>query len=331
MVALLGKRLGSMIVIIVALAAVIFYLQHISPLDPVHAMLGGQASASAIAQERHSLGLDKSITSQFWHYLTGLVHGDLGTSYRTRRPVSTDIGTYLPATAELALAGLILALVLGSLLAFGTTLNWPGAGVFRFILLLGASTPAFLLGIGGIVIFYERLGWLPATGRTSFGNAPTGPTGFLTLDGLLHGRPDVTWDALLHLAMPATAIALGPAVAIGRVLRSSLVTDLRGDYARTARAKGLTELQILRRHVLRNALGAALSMTGLQVGLMFAGVLVIEQVFSWPGVGQYVAQSIPVADFPAIAGVTLLLGAGYVVINTLVDLLQAVADPRIHV
>jgi peptide/nickel transport system permease protein len=330
MVALLGKRLASMIIIILALAAVIFYLQHISPLDPVHAMLGGQASAGAISQERHVLGLDRPITSQFWHYLGGLLHGDLGTSYRTRRPVSTDLGNFVPATAELALTGLLIALILGALFAFATTLRWRGSGVFRFILLVGASTPAFLLGIGGILVFYRNLNWLPATGRTSIENAPTGPTGFFTLDGLLHGQLNVTWDAVLHLAMPALAIALGPAVAIGRVLRSSLVADQRSDYARTARAKGLGEPRILWKHVLRNAVGAALSMTGLQVGLMFAGVLVIEQVFSWPGVGQYVAQSIPVADFPAIAGVTLLLGVGYVVINTIVDLLQAWADPRIN-
>jgi peptide/nickel transport system permease protein len=140
----------------------------------------------------------------------------------------------------------------------------------------------------------------------------------------------VTVDALKHLLLPALAIALGPAVSIGRVLRSSLLADQQSDYARTARAKGLTELAVLRKHVLRNALGAALSMTGLQVGLMFAGVLVVEQVFGWPGIGQYVAQSIPVADFPAIAGVTLMLGVAYIVINTTVDILQAAADPRIN-
>jgi peptide/nickel transport system permease protein len=328
---LIVKRFVSMFVIILGLAAVIFYLQHISPLDPVHAMLGGQASASAVAQERHVLGLDRPLTSQFWHYLTGLPHGDLGTSFRTRRPVSTDLGSYVPATAELAITGLLIALALGMLLAFTTTLRWRGSGLFRLVLLIGASTPTFLLGIGGILVFYLNLGWLPASGRTSIGNAPTGPTGLLTVDGMLNGRLDVTWNALLHLAMPATAIALGPAVAIGRVLRSGLVADQHSDYARTARAKGLSELQILRKHVFRNAIGAALSMTGLQVGLMFAGVLVVEQVFGWPGVGQYVAQSIPVADFPAIAGVTLLLGVGYVVINTAVDVLQALADPRIHV
>ena len=229
------------------------------------------------------------------------------------------------------MAGLFIAIVLGAIFAFATTLRWKGSGLFRFILLVGASTPAFLLGIAGILIFYRNLNWLPASGRTSISNAPTGPTGLLTVDGILHGQLNVTWDAIQHLILPATAIALGPAVAIGRVLRSSLVGDQKADYARTARAKGLSEMTILRKHVLRNALGAALSMTGLQVGLMFAGVLVIEQVFSWPGIGQYVAQSIPVADFPAIAGVTLLLGVGYVVINTIVDLLQAWADPRIKV
>jgi peptide/nickel transport system permease protein len=126
-------------------------------------------------------------------------------------------------------------------------------------------------------------------------------------------------------------IALGPAVAIGRVLRSSLLTDADSDYARTARAKGLSESRIMTGHVLRNSIGSALSMTGLQVGLMFSGVLVVEQVFGWPGIGQYIAQSIPVADYPAIAGVTLSLGALYVFINTAVDLLQATADPRIAI
>lgn len=329
MLTLIGKRLVAMAVILVALAAVIFYLQSISPLDPVHAQLGAQASAEAVAARRHELGLDQPLVTQFGHYLVNLLHGDLGSSYRTRRPITTDLVAYLPATLELTVAGLVLALVLAVVLAFATVLSWPGSGLFRAVLLVGASTPAFLLGIAGLIIFYQRLGVLPANGRLALNGAPTGPTGLLTVDGLLHGQPAVTLDALKHLVLPAVAIALGPAVAIGRVLRSSLIADQHSDYARTARAKGLTELAVLRKHVLRNALGAALSMTGLQVGLMFAGVLVVEQVFGWPGIGQYVAQSIPVADFPAIAGVTLMLGAVYIVINTTVDILQAVADPRI--
>jgi peptide/nickel transport system permease protein len=326
---LVAKRLAAMVVIILVLTAVMFLLQKVSPLDPVRAMVGQNASVAAVAAQRHALGLDQPLPTQYWHSLVGLVHGDLGMSYRTRRPVSTDLVSYVPATAELTVFALLIALVLAAILAVATTLRWPGAAVFRFLLFLGAAAPVFLLAIGGILVFFEYLGWLPATGRTGFPDAPTGPTGFLTIDGLIAGRPAVTLDALQHLLLPATAIAIGPAVSIGRVLRSSLVGVSRSDFVRTARSKGLTERRVLSRHVIRNALGPALSMTGLQIGLMFAGVLVIEQVFAWPGIGQYVAQSIPVGDFPAIAGVTLLLGAGYVVINTIVDILQAVADPRI--
>jgi len=330
--ALILRRLSAMVVILLALIAVLFFLKQISPGDPVHLLLGGQVSASAIAHERHVLGLDKPVSDQFVHYLDRLIfHADPGMSYVTRRSVRTDLGTFLPATLELASAGLVVALVLGTILAFGSTLKTRGSSVFRAILLVGASTPAFLLGIGGVVLFYEHLGWLPSSGRTSYLNAPTGPTHLLTIDSLLHGRLNVWWDAVKHLILPSVAIALGPAVSIGRVLRSSLTEELASDYARTARAKGLTEFQILRKHVLRNAIGAAMAMTGLQVGLMFAGVLVVEQVFSWPGIGLYISQAIPHEDFPAIAGVTLVLGAVYVVINTVVDLLQAVADPRIKV
>jgi peptide/nickel transport system permease protein len=327
----IGKRLGAMAVILVVLLAVVFGLRKASPLDPVHAMLGAQASADAVARQRHALGLDQPVPVQFWRYVTGLAHGDLGMSYRTRRPVGSDLAARLPATGELAAVALVFALVLAVLLAIATTLRWPGAGLFRLVLILGASTPAFLLALGAILLFYKRLGWLPATGRVDAVDAPTGPTGFLTVDGLIAGRPGVSLDALRHLVLPALAIAVGPAVSIGRVLRSSLITNQGSDYVRTARAKGLTEPKVLRSHLLRNSVGPALSMTGLQIGLMFAGVLVIEQVFAWPGIGQYTAQSINVADFPAITGVTLVLGVGYVVVNAIVDIVQSIADPRINV
>ncbi|MCV7343430.1 ABC transporter permease [Mycolicibacterium rhodesiae] len=327
----IASRLAATLVILVALTAVMFVLQHISPLDPVKAQMGAQASASAVAARREALGLNDPIVTQFWHYLTGAVQGDLGTSYRTRHAVASDLGSFFPATLELALYGIGIALVLAVLLAFSTTLKWRGSAVLRAILFTGSSAPMFLLGILGLIVFYQKLGWVPANGRIGISNPPTGPTGLLTVDGLLSGRFDVVTDALHHLILPALVLALGPAVAIGRVLRSSLLTDMDSDYVRTARAKGLSESRIVAGHVLRNCVGSALSMTGLQVGLMFAGVLVVEQVFGWPGIGQYIAQSIPVADFPAIAGVTLMLGALYVFINTVVDLLQAAADPRIAV
>ncbi|HTF46223.1 MAG TPA: ABC transporter permease [Pseudonocardia sp.] len=330
MLTLIAKRLLAAVVILVVLAAALFGLQHISKSDPVHTMLGPGASPATVAAERHRLGLDRPVATQFWHYLTGLVHGDLGTSYRTRSPVATDLRTFLPATLELAMFGLLLAIVLAVLLAVATTLRWPGASVIRYLLLLGGSTPAFFLAIGGIIVFYKYLGVLPATGRTD-GAVSSGPTHLLLLDAVLHGQPGLFIDALRHLLLPSLAVAIGPAISIGRVLRSSLITTLGQDYVRTARAKGLSELKVLARHVLRNSAGPALSMTGLQVGLLFAGVLVVESIFAWPGLGQYTAQSLPVDDFPAIAGVTLLLGAGYVLINTLVDIVQALADPRIDV
>ncbi|GAC1535978.1 MAG: ABC transporter permease [Acidimicrobiales bacterium] len=329
MVRLIVTRMGAMVAVLLFLAAVVFTLQQLTPADPVHAMLGANASKAAVAIERHKLGYDKPLPSQYLHYVEGLAHGNLQMSLRTRRPVATDLGHYLPATLELALFGLALAAVLGGLLGVVTAARFKGSGAFRLITLAGASTPPFLLALVGILLFYRGLHWLPATGRTSFQDAPSGPTRLLLVDSLVHGRLDLFKDVIGHLILPGLCVAILPAVSIGRVLRSSLLGTLRADYVRTARAKGLGELAILWRHALRNSVGPALSMGGLQVGLMFAGVVVIEQIFAWPGIGLYTVQSIPRTDFPAIAGVTLVLGAGYVVVNTIVDLLQAVADPRI--
>jgi peptide/nickel transport system permease protein len=329
MTKVIAKRVGAMLVILLVLSASIFILQKLSKTDPVHAYLGANASKEAIAQESHILGYDRPLVDQYFHYIHGLLTGNLGQSLRTRRPVSTDLGAYLPATVELTMFGLFLAVLLGGLLGLASAGRWRGAGVFRFVMLSGASAPSFLLALLGILLFFNRLHWLPATGDTSYNNAPTGPTGILVIDTVVHGQITMFGNAIRHLILPGVCVALGPAVSIGRVLRTSLVSNLRSDFVRTARAKGLTERAVLFKHALRNSVNAALSMTGLQAGLMFAGVVVIETVFAWPGIGLYTDQSIPAADFPAIGGVTLVLGIGYVVINTVVDILQAVADPRV--
>lgn len=326
---LIVRRILSAVAIILFLTFALFVLEHISHTNPVHSYLGAGASAAAVAAETRRLGLDRPLDVQYLHYLGNLLHGNLGISYRTRDPVTSDLGRFLPATAELALYAMGLALVLAVVLGVAGAARWRGAGVFRFVMLAGSSTPPFLLALLGILFLSGKLGWLPATGRTSLLNPPTGPTGFLTVDGLLHGEPSVSWDALRHLVLPATCIALIPAVSIGRILRSSLDETLQRDHVRTARMKGLSDWAVMVRHALRNSLGPALSMTGLQAGLLFAGVVVVEQIFAWPGIGNYVAQGIPQGDFPAIAGVTLVLSIAYVAINALVDILQAVADPRI--
>jgi peptide/nickel transport system permease protein len=326
---LITKRLGAMVVVLLFLALVVFVLQHLTPTNPVHAMLGANASAEAIKAESHKLGYDRPVVIQYLDYVKGMVHGNFQMSLRTRRPVSTDLADYLPATMELAAFGLLLAAVLGGILGLVTAARFKGAGIFRFLTLAGASTPPFLLALVGLLYFYNHLHWLPATGRTGLANPPTGPTGFLTVDCLLHGNIHGFLDAIDHLILPGFCIAILPAVSIGRVFRSSLVSTLRTDYIRTARSKGLRDFVVLWRHAVRNSLGPALSMGGLQVGLMFAGVVVIESIFAWPGIGLYTVQAIPRSDFPAIAGVTIALGAGYVIVNTVVDILQAVADPRI--
>ena len=299
------RRLGALVVLLLVLSALLFVLRHYGGGDPVRAIVGPNASRAAVAAERARLGLDQPLVAQYWHYVTGLVRGDLGTSYRTRRPVGTDIAAFLPATAELVAAAFVVAVVLAVGFAVSSVLRWPGAALPRTLLLLGATAPTFLLGIGGIVLFSAVLGWLPSSGR----GAGVG-------------------DGLVHLVLPALALGIAPALAIGRVLRSSVLTTLGADHVRTARAKGMTEAVVLRRHVLRNSAGPALSMAGLQLGFMLAGVLVVENVFTWNGLGSYLGASIPVDDYPAIAGVTLVLGATYIVINAVVDLLQAAADPR---
>jgi peptide/nickel transport system permease protein len=323
------KRLVAMVLILLVLTAIVFFLQKLSNVNPAHAYLGPNASQAAIKHETHVLGYDKPLLSQYIHYVSGVLSGNLEVSLRTRHPVSTDIATYLPATIELALTALILAVVLGAVFGLVSAARFRGAGAFRTLLMGLASAPVFLLALLLILIISGDLHWLPGTGDTSYTNAPTGPTGMVVVDGLLHGQPAVAWDGVRHLILPAFVVALGPAVSIGRVLRGSLEASMASDFVRTARAKGLRERTVVVRHALRNSVSAALSMTGLQVGLMFAGVVVVESIFAWPGIGLYVDQSIPEADFPAIAGVTLVLGVGYVVINAIVDILQAVIDPRV--
>ncbi len=326
----IAMRLMGAVGVLVALVTIVFVLRQATRADPVKVRLGANASQQAVATERHRLGLDRPVLVQYVDYLAGAAHGDLGDALHTRRTVAQDLADFLPATAELAVVAGMLSVAGGLLLGVvGATVRW-GGGLVRLLFVAGASAPTFLVGLLLIYVFYLRLGWLPATGRSSIADAPGGPTGLLLVDSLIHGRLDVWWDAGLHLVLPATCLALAPAAAIGRVLRGSLIEALGADFVRTARAKGLHPRRVLWRHALRNALSAPLTMLGLQAGLLLAGVVVVETVFAWPGIGLYTVQSIQAADFGAVAGVTLVLGAAYVLVNLAVDLVQAAADPRIR-
>ena len=187
--------------------------------------------------------------------------------------------------------------------------------------------PVFLLAMIGTLFLYGELGWLPGASRTGVEDF-VAPTGFLIVDAVLAGRFDVFADALKHLLLPGVCLAIAPAVGIGRTFRGSLVGTLRANFVRTARAKGLTERRVLMHHAVRNSIGPTLSVTGIQVAIIFANVVIVESVFAWSGIGRYTAQSIINNDYPAIAGVTLSLGVLYIVVNGVVDLLQVWADPR---
>lgn len=330
MIRFIAGRLTAMLFILLALVAIVFILQRLSPVDPVRVLIGPQASKSAQAEYTKRLGLDKPLYVQYLLYLKNLTHGDFGTSVRTQGSVGHDLGAAIPATVELMGVALIIAIILALLMAFTSAAGSRVAGPVRGVLVAAASAPPFLVALLGILILSNKLGWLPGTGRTGYQNAPTGPTGLLTVDSLLAGRPSFAVDALWHLVLPATCIALISAVAIGRVLRGSLIDCLSAPYARTAYSKGLTRSEVIARHAFRNSVGPALSMTGLQLSVMFASDIIVEQIFGWPGIGSYLAQSIPANDFPAIAAVTIVLGVAYVVVNAVVDILQAFADPRIR-
>lgn len=323
------RRLGSMLIVLLVLTAVMFVLQRVSPVDPVRVSVGSNASQEVVENARQRLGYDDPILTQYFRYVGDAATGNLQTSLRTHEPVATNIRTYFPASLELMVGAILIAAPIALLFGLSGAARWRGTAPFRVGFLTLAAGPSFVLGLLGILLFYKQLGWLPASGRTSYINTPTGPTGSLVVDSLVHGEINVTINVLQHMIMPAVALAVLPAVAVGRVLRGALISNLRADHVRVAQAKGMTKWQILLHHCLRNSLSPTLAMSGLMLGLLFAGLTVIEPLFGWPGIGQYLSQSIPRDDFPAIAGVTLLLGVIYVVINTIIDILQAAADPRI--
>ena len=325
---LILRRLAAMFAVLLVLTAVIFLLRQLTPANPARVALGPRASTGALEEYSRELGLNEPLVVQYFTYLNDVAHGDFQVSVRTRRAVSEDLVAFVPATMELALYGIMFAAAGGLLLGVLSAARWRGSGVVRNVMMLGASVPVFLLAFAFILVLSRNFGWLPGTGRSSLRDMPSGPTRLLTVDAILHGRADAFWNALRHLILPAATIGLASAVAIGRVLRSSLRASLDSDYVRTARAKGLAERLVLRRHALRNSSGPAMTMAGLQLGLMFAGVVIVEQIFAWPGIGWYTAQSIPTNDFAAIAAVTLILGSLYVAVNTAVDIAQMLADPR---
>jgi len=332
----LGRRLAALILLGLGITFVAFVLTELVPGDPAAANLGQRAigDPAAVRAFREHYGLDKPLPVQYALYLQHLASGDLGESEQTHRPVRTDLSEYVPATAELALTSILVALALGITLGVIAAVrrNKLSDQVLRVISLAGISMPTFWLALVALYVFFFQLGWVPGSGRLDPGLLPASHiTGLYTIDALLAGQLDVFGNAVQHLILPACVLAAYNVGLLTRFTRSSVLEVINNDYVQAARAKGLPERTVILRHVLRAALPPIITVGGLAFANVMTGTVLVESIFSWPGIGQYAFHSATTLDLPAIMGVSLFVAVVYIVVNFLVDVLYGVVDPRIRV
>lgn len=320
MIRFLLRRAATSALVLLGVTAVTFVLARVIPSNPAVAAIGPKAQPADVARITHELGLDLPLPAQYWRYLTALVQGDWGDSIGTKRPVLTEIGDRLPATLELLLAAMVIALVVGVFLGVVAARRQGRFtdGLIRFLSIGGVSMPAFWLGLVLQVVFFRGLNLLPPTGRLD----PDTPY----LDA---GALYVLTDALRHLILPALTLAAYPVGIVARMTRATMIEALSQDYIRTARAYGLPERVVVWRIALRNAIPPTATVLGLTLAYSLTGTFFVEVVFNWPGLGQFAAEALLNVDYPAIMGVTLLGAITYVVVNLVVDIVQARLDPRV--
>jgi peptide/nickel transport system permease protein len=308
----------------------VFFLVRLTG-DPSAFLVDQSATREEIAHTRHLLGLDRPLYEQYWIYLGKIVRGDLGVSIVRGDPVLTDLIRRFPATVELAVSAIILALLFGIPIGIVSAV-WRRSlvdSLSRVWALTGVSMPIFWLGVMLAWVFGVELRWLPTGFRLGSDSSFEPWTNFLILDALLQRNWEVLSDALSHLILPAAALATIPLAVIARMTRASMLEVLARDYIRTAEAKGLTQAAVVLRHALRNALLPVLTVVGLQVGSLLAGAILTETIFSWPGIGRWVYESIGFRDYAIVQGASLFIAVIVVIVNLLTDLLYAFVDPRI--
>jgi peptide/nickel transport system permease protein len=332
----LGQRLALAVVALVGVVVVAFLVAHMVPVDPLAVVLSEQATKDPAVREAYMKrwGLDRSVPEQFVAYMTNVLRGDLGESFTTRRPVVQDLRQFLPATIELAVAALAVSVLFGAPLGMWAAVRHNRAAdhVARIISLLGAASPIFWTGLIALHVFYYLLEWAPGPGRLdSHLSMPPARTGFLLVDSLLAGRPDLFVSGLRHLVLPALVLGWFVMGIVARTMRAALLDVLSADYVRTARAKGVGERVVVGVHAVRNALIPVVTVTGLNFASLLSGAVLTESVFAWPGIGRYAVTASTRLDYPAILGVTMLTALVYIVVNLLVDVLYGVLDPRIRV
>ena len=331
--AFLLRRIVGIAAVMIGVSVITFAISHVIPTDPVAAALGDHATDEQIAAFRAEYLLDRPLPEQYITYVTGIVHGDLGRSIRTRRAVRDDLADSFPATLELSFTALLVSIVVGIPAGLWSAISrgrLPDLFV-RLFALAGGSMPVFWLGLIVIGLFYYQLGWFPGGGRLdTFVPPPPTRTGLYVIDSVVAGDWDALGSSLAHLVLPALTLGYFSTAVVARMTRSSMLEVLGQDYMRTARAKGLRETAIVLRHGLRNALIPTITVIGLTFGSLLSGAVLTETIFSWPGLGRYATASAVSLDFPAVLGVTLLAAIVYPVANLVVDIAYYWLDPRIQ-
>ncbi len=332
----LGRRLGTAILVLFGVSLVTFTLARVIPSNPAALYIGPRARAEEIARVTEQLGLNRPLPLQYVDYMGDMLTGDWGTSIGTKRPVLSEILDRLPATLELLITAMIIAVVVGTLLGV-LSAQWRGRPpdlVVRLIAIAGVSMPAFWLGLLLQVLFFRQLDLLPLSGRLDtdirFLSPIADVTGFFTIDALVTGNWVALGDAAAHLVLPAVTLAAYPIGLIARMTRASMLEALSQDYVRSARAYGIGERTVVYRLALRNALPPTLTVLGLTLAYSLTGAFFVEIVFNWPGLGQFAVDALLNVDYPAVMGIALLGAAGYVLINLAVDIAQAWLDPRVR-
>ncbi len=330
------RRLVALVLLGVGITFVVFILTQLVPSDATATNLGEQAAGdpAAVAAFKHHYGLDKPLPLRYAIYLGRLVQGDLGQSSLTHDAVTHDLGQFIPATAELALYSIVFAALCG--IGFGVVAamrrNRPTDHALRIVSLAGISMPTFWIALVALYVGFYRLGWFPGAERLDPGTSPPPHViGLYSIDALLAGDWGLFVQALHHLVLPALVLAAFNVSLLTRYTRSAVLEVVGNDYVRAARAKGLPERVVVLRHILRAALPSVVTLLGLVFANVLTGAVLVEKIFSWPGIGQYAYQAAVNLDVPAIAGVSLFVAVVYITVNFVVDVLYGVIDPRIRV
>lgn len=333
MIPFLAKRIGLLIPTFLGVTVVAFLFIRLLPGDPVLLLAGERGlSPERYAELMAQFGFDRPLWQQYLEYLTGVLHGDLGNSIVTKQPVLSEFAALFPATLELSITAMIFAVVLG--LPAGVIAAVRRGSVFDHAVmstaLVGYSMPIFWWGLLLIIVFSGWLGWTPVSGRISLLYYFPTPTGFMLIDSLLSGQKGAFTSAVSHLILPAIVLGTIPLAVIARQTRSAMLEVLSEDYVRTARAKGLTPGRVVGLHALRNALIPVITTIGLQAGLLLAGAILTETIFSWPGVGKWLVDSIFRRDYQVVQGGLLLIAGIVMIVNLAVDVAYGLVNPRIR-